>query len=243
MEEQIGAREHEEQKKFLERMSICFRNEHLLRQAFTLSTGRGGCLAGIRDNERLEFFGDAVINVLVTEYLFHQFPHKKEGELTMIRSGLVRTSALASIAEGLGMEQCICRAENRKATDPYIARRKILADTFEAFIGALALDQGYGTCRAFLKRIMFPRIKGLLRKNLNCPKNLLQERSSTKEGVNPVYRVLSVTQSEKKPEFYVEVKIRGTLIAEGKGFSKKDAEEKAAQAALLIYSDIIIPEQ
>lgn len=236
MEEQIGARECEEQKKFLERMSICFRNERLLRQAFTLSTERGGCLAGIRDNERLEFFGDAVINVLVTEYLFHQFPHKKEGELTMIRSGLVRMSSLASIAERLGMEQCICRAENRKTTDPYTARRKILADTFEAFVGALALDQGYGACRAFLKRIMFPRIKGLLRKNLNCPKNLLQERSCIKDGVNPVYRVLHVMELEKKWEFYVEVRIKGVFIAEGRGFSKKDAEEKAAQAALRVYS-------
>lgn len=237
MEGQIRARELEEQEKFLQRVSICFKNKNLLRQAFTLSIERSGCSSHIRDNERLEFFGDAVINVLVSEYLFRQFPHKQEGELTMIRSGLVRMSALASIAEGLGMEQCICRAENRKTADIYTTRRKILADTFEAFVGSLALDQGYGACRVFLKKFMFPRIKRLLRKNLNCPKNLLQERSNMKEQINPVYRVLGVMESEKGREFHVEVRIRGMSIAEGKGFSKKDAEEKAAQIALDVYSD------
>jgi ribonuclease-3 len=234
--EQIGAQEFEEQKKFLQRMSICFRNENLLRQAFAISTRRGGYILGVRDNERLEFFGDAVINVLVTEYLFYHFPHKEEGDLTMIRSALVRTSSLASIAEGLGMEQCICRAENRKMADPYTLRHKILADTFEAFVGALAIDQGYGACRVFLKKIMFPRIKRLLQKNLSCPKNILQERSSRKEQVNPVYRVAQIMESGENREFHVQVKIRGRLVGEGKGFTKKEAEEHAAQAALHVYS-------
>ncbi len=236
MGERIGAREFEEQEKFLQRMSICFRNKNLLREAFTISTKHGGCGTHMRDNERLEFFGDTVIAVLVSEYLFHQFPHKKEGSLTMIRSALVRMSALASIAEGLGMEQCICRAENRKITDSDILRRKILADTFEAFVGALAIDQGYGACHSFLKRVMFPRIKRILQKNLNSPKNILWQRSNTKEGVNPVYHVSQVVQSENNQEFHVQVRIKEKLIAEGKGLTKKDAEEHAAELALRVYS-------
>lgn len=233
----MGAQACEEQKFFLQRLSICFRNEDLLREAFTISTKRGGCALGMRDNERLEFLGDAVINVLVTEYLFRQFPYKEEGELTMIRSALVRTSALASIAEGLGMEQCICRAENRKISDPRTLRRKILEDTFEAFVGALAIDQGYGACRVFLKKVMLPRIKRLLQKSLNSPKNLLQERSNKKEQVNPVYRVIQLVQSGKDQEFHVQVKIRGKVITEGRGLTKKDAEEHAAELALRVYSD------
>ena len=236
MGERIVAQEFEEQKKFLQRMSICFRNENLLRQAFVISTRRGGCVSDVQDKERLEFFGDAVINVLVTEYLFHCFPYKQEGDLTMIRSALVRMSSLASIAEGLGMEQCICRAENRKIADPYTLRRKILADTFEAFVGALAIDQGYGACRLFLRKIMFPRIKKLLQENFNCPKNLLQERSSRKEQVNPVYHVVRVVEFGENREFHVQVKIRGRLIGEGSGFTKKDAEEHAARDALRVYS-------
>lgn len=183
MEEKIGAREFEEQKKFLARISIYFRHEHLLRQAFSLSTLRGGCVSSMRDNERLEFFGDAVIDVLVSEYLFRQFPYKEEGDLTMIRSALVRMSALASIAEGLGMEQCICRAENRKIADPHTLRHKILADTFEAFVGALAMDQGYGACRSFLKRVMFPRIKKYCKKILIVPRILYRNGAIQKNGL------------------------------------------------------------
>ena len=238
MEERIGIEEFEEQKKFLQRMSIYFRNENLLRQAFNVSVRRGGYVPNIRNNERLEFFGDAVIHVLVTEYLFRNFPHKGEGELTMIRSALVRTSTLANIAEGLGMEQCICRAKNRKMADPYTLRRKILADTFEAFVGALATDQGYCSCRSFLKKIMFPRIRGLLSKDLHCPKNLLQERSNVKERINPVYRVTKIIESGEKREFYVQVKVRGKLLAEGRGLTRKDAEEDAAESAFRVYPHV-----
>lgn len=218
-------------------MSLYFRNENLLREAFTISMEHGGCASDVRDNERLEFFGDAVIDVLVAEYLFYHFPAKEEGELTMIRSALVRQSSLASIAEGLGMEQCICRAEYRKLSDPLTLRRTILADTFEAFVGALAIDQGYGACRSLLKKVMFPRIKRLLQKNLTCAKNLLQERSHIKERINPVYHTLQIVESGDKQEFYVEVRINGWFIAQGKGFSKKDAEERAAEAGLRVYEE------
>jgi len=219
-------------KEFLIRMDVSFKSDELLRTAFTDSSW---CQGGHRDaesNQRLEFFGDVVISVMVSEYLIRRFPYKREGDLTNIRSALTRETALADLAEKLGMEPCIYW----QRSESVLERRRVLADTLEAFIGALALDQGYNACRAFLRREMLPRLQELRNAgSLVSPKNRLQTRANRKDRVNPKYRIVERMKSEHNEEFVVEVSIAGTAIAQGKGFAKKEAEEDAAKVALTTY--------
>ncbi|MDP3778642.1 MAG: ribonuclease III [bacterium] len=213
-------------------MNIAFKSDELLRIAFTDSSWCQGDRRHIESNQRFEFFGDVVISVMVSEYLIRRFPYKREGDLTNLRSALTRETALADLAEELGMEPCI----DWQRSESILERRRVLADTFEAFIGALALDQGYNACRAFLRRVMLPRVQGLRNAgNLVSPKNKLQTRANRKDRVNPKYRIVERIKSDHNEEFVVEVSIVGEVIGQGRAFSKKEAEEEAAREALKTY--------
>jgi len=219
-------------KEFLIRMDVSFKSDELLRTAFTDSSWCQWDNRDVESNQRLEFFGDVVISVMVSEYLIRRFPYKREGDLTNIRSALTRETALAVLAEDLGMEPCIYW----QRSESVLERRRVLADAFEAFIGALAMDQGYNACRAFLRRVMLPRLQDLRSGgSLVSPKNRLQTRASRKDRVNPKYRIVEKIKSAHNEEFVVEVSIAGRAIAQGKGLSRKEAEEAAADEALKTY--------
>lgn len=224
------------QQQFLKRVGVSFYNDDLLRQSFTDSSWcPGGEFSKGGNNQRLEFFGDAVISVLVSEYLLSRFPYKNEGELTIIRSALTRGTALAELAEHIGMEPCICWQKSESV----VQRRRVLANAFEAFVGALAYDQGYEPCRSFLRSFMLmkSRVNELQdARTLISPKNKLQTRASKTVGVNPKYRIVKEIGCGHDKEFIAEVLIRGRSVAQGKGLSKIEAEEAAAHAALAIYS-------
>ena len=238
MGERACLQELEEQKKFLEKMGICFKNPALVRQAFTHSSFiHSGNDEGPGDYERLEFFGDSVISVLVAEYLLLRFPYKQEGALTIIRSELTNWRTLGEIARGLGLEKCIRIFYSGKGKSLNKHKQRVLGDVFEAFVGALALDQGYDACRCFLEKVMlFSRVGELRKKKvLLSPKSQLQIRSSWDDNVNPVYEVIDTPDDQAGPDIHVRVLVKGRVIGTGKGSSQQEAEQHAADDALWNY--------
>lgn len=216
-----------------ESLGVSFKDKTLLKQAFThrsyVNEHRGEKL---EHNERLEFLGDAVLELVVTEHLFEKYPSKPEGELTSFRAGLVNTISLSNVAKKLGMNEGLLLSKG-EAKDTGRARQYILANTFEAFVGALFLDQGYDAASAFIEAHLLPLTDEIVSKRLWLDsKSNLQEQSQEKAGVTPTYQVLDESGPDHDKKFVVGVYLDGKLIAEGGGQSKQEAEQEAARAAL-----------
>ncbi|OGF73903.1 ribonuclease III [Candidatus Giovannonibacteria bacterium RIFCSPHIGHO2_02_FULL_46_20] len=185
-------------------------------------------------NERLEFLGDAVLELVVTEYLYRQFPDKPEGELTSLRAALVNAQMLGSLASDLGLNDFILLSRG-EARDVGRARLAILANTFESVTGAIYLDQGYGAAQAFLERVLFPRLKDVLDKKLyRDAKSLFQEEAQERVSITPTYEVIKEWGPDHDRHFVVGVYLGHDLIAQGEGPSKQAAQQQAAEAALNI---------
>lgn len=183
-------------------------------------------------NERLEYLGDAVLELVITEALFHSFPEKTEGELTDIRSALVRGRNLALIASELHFSPAIqvSRGEyNAKwHENPYI-----LANTLEAIIGALYLDQGFEVARAFIIRHVYTTLPNILEKSLFVdPKSALQELTQEVWGVTPTYEVVDEVWADHNKAYIIAVSLYGVELGRGKWSSKKKGEQDAAENAL-----------
>lgn len=182
-------------------------------------------------NERLEFLGDAVLELVVTEHLYANFG-EPEGILTNWRSSLVRTESIGAAAARLGFEPLLrlSRGEKR-GTDR--ARAQILANSFEAVIGALYLDQGYESAKRFIEENILSTFDEILKTgSWMDPKSRLQELVQSSDGVTPSYRVLSEEGPDHEKIFTVGVYIGEKLLAKGEGPSKQNAQVAAAQAAL-----------
>lgn len=218
---------------FEQRIGVSFINRKLLRQAMTHRSYLNECrYAGLEHNERLEFLGDSVLELVVTEALYHQFPDKPEGELTNLRSALVNTGMLAETARHLGFNEylLLSRGETR---DEGRARQYILACAFEAVIGALYLDQGYRTVKQFIARTLLPQLARILAADsLKDPKGRFQEEAQEFTGITPTYRVLEESGPDHDHRFVVGAYFGEVLIATGRGPSRKEAEFDAAAAAL-----------
>lgn len=183
-------------------------------------------------NERLEFLGDAVLELVVTERLFADFPDRPEGELTALRAALVNSDMLSKIGRDLGIEQFLLMSRG-EAKDTGRARAFLIANVVEAVIGALYLDQGYGAAKAFIEARVLTRIQEVLDAKLYTdPKSRFQELSQEKLGITPQYRVLRESGPDHDRRFIAGVFIGGELIAEGEGLSKQDAQRSAAKEAL-----------
>lgn len=183
-------------------------------------------------NERLEFLGDAVLELAVTEALYRAFPEKPEGELTSLRAALVNSKMLAEIGEATGLNTFLLLSRG-EAKDLGRARQFILANTFEALIGAIYLDQGYERAREFIVRTLMPRLEEVVSKELyRDPKSLFQEESQERMGVTPTYEVLREWGPDHDKHFVIGVYIGRELVAEGEGPSKQSAQEEAARQAL-----------
>lgn len=218
---------------FEKKVKISFTNKDLLAQAFThrsyLNENREARLA---HNERLEFLGDAVLELVVTDHLFRTYPKHAEGDLTAFRSALVNTTTLSQAATNLGMNDYLLLSKG-ESKDTGRARQYILADTFEAYIGALYLDQGYGKSSEFIAHNLFPLLTDIVEKNLwQDDKSLFQELAQEKVGITPTYNTLKEFGPDHNKKFLVGVYLRNELIAEGEGQSKQEAEQEAAQKAL-----------
>lgn len=183
-------------------------------------------------NERLEFLGDAVLELAVTDFLFKRFPAKPEGELTSYRAALVNTVSLAESAQVLGINDFLLLSKG-EAKDTGRARDVILADAFEAIIGAIYLDAGYAAAETFITNNLGNKIDDVIAKrSYQDAKSRFQEIAQEKKGITPSYVTVSETGPDHAKVFTIGVVLADKEIARGEGESKQSAEQAAAQAAL-----------
>lgn len=208
------------------------KNKKLLEEALTHRSYLNESKEKVPSNERLEFLGDSILSFVVSGYLFNTYPEFNEGKLTNLRSLLVNTKMLALIAKEceLGSKLRLSKGEEESGGRN---NQSLLADTFEAFIGALFLDQGVEEVEKFINSAVIPRADDFIKKNmLKDPKSMLQEYVQAKKQNSPLYRVLSEVGPAHSKEFTVGAYVGEKLLGQGKGKSKQEAEESAAKVAL-----------
>ncbi len=220
-------------KSFEQNIGVQFNDVALLRQAFThrsyLNEHRGE--AG-GHNERLEFLGDAVLELIATHFLYEHFPQNTEGELTAYRAALVNAVTCAQIASEIGMNDFLLLSRG-EAKDTGRARNILLANAFEALVGAIYIDQGYDAAKQFISERLFPKLDEIIREKLwQDAKSSLQEKAQEFEGATPNYKVMAETGPDHDKHFVVGVYVRDVLLGQGEGKAKQEAEQSAAAAAL-----------
>ncbi|MBI2630610.1 ribonuclease III [Candidatus Nomurabacteria bacterium] len=220
---------------FEKKIKITFKDKNLLMQAFTHRSyinENGGTI--LTHNERLEFLGDAVLELIVTDFLYKKYPNYTEGELTAIRSALVNAVIISEVASDVGMNEYLLLSKG-EAKDHGKARQYILANTYEAVVGAVYMDQGYETAEAFITKTLLQKTDEIVKKKLwRDAKSLVQEKAQEFVEVTPMYKVLNEAGPDHDKHFTVGIYFAKDLIAEGKGKSKQEAEQKAAEAALKV---------
>lgn len=213
-------------------LGVTFKNRNLLTQALThRSYLNEHPEVSIGHNERLEFLGDAVIELVVTENLYEHYENP-EGDLTNWRASLVNAKMLSDVCRELNVEPhlLLSRGESKETGK---ARQYILANAFEAIVGAIYLDQGIRTSRTFLKRVLLPRLPHILKNQLYIDaKSRFQEIAQERSGATPSYRVLGEEGPDHAKQFTVGIYIGADLIARGEGSSKQEAQMAAAENAL-----------
>ncbi len=216
-------------------LDLKFNDNNLLRQALTHRSyiyEKG--LPEVQSNERLEFLGDAILGFIITDIIYSRFSEQSEGELSKLRARLVNTSMLSEVAKdirlgnwiilGLGEEQ----SGGREKTS-------ILGNAFEALIGAIFLDQGLSRAQEYTRKVFKERVEIESGKEASRDfKTRLQELTAKKFGLGPIYSILHTEGPDHKKVFHADVAIGKNVYGEGKGTSKKEAEQEAAKAALEI---------
>lgn len=216
------------------KLGLKFKNIDLLIQAFVhRSYLNENPDFRLKNNERLEFLGDAVLELISSEYLYKQYPDKSEGELTNWRAALVNAKMLAQIAQDLELNEflLLSRGETKELGK---ARQYILANTFEALIGSIYLDLGYSVCGDFIRKILTVKLPVIIENNLfKDAKSDFQEEAQDRQGITPVYKVLKEWGPDHTKHFVIGIFLGENMVAEGEGFSKQEAEEAAAKKALI----------
>lgn len=226
-------------KKFEARAGVAFKNGALLETALThrsfLNEARASARAlGVNriHNERLEFLGDAVLELAVTDYLYREFPESDEGTLTSYRAALVNAVMLGGIAEGLGINELLLLSKG-ESRDTGRARQTILANAFEAVVGALYIDQGYEVAYGFIERHVLSKVSEVVQSGAwRDAKSEFQELAQAKYGLTPKYETVSAEGPDHDKKFIISVSVGDVSIAEGEGKSKQEAEQEAAKKAL-----------
>jgi len=213
---------------------IKFNDKKLLRQAFIhRSYINENKDAGFEHNERLEFLGDAVLELIVTDYLYKKYPGKTEGDLTSYRSALVNATTCAAVATTLGVNDFLILSKG-ETKDTGRARQYILANALEAIIGAIYVDQGYDGAKDFVITHISPLIEKILEEGTWIDaKSLFQEKAQDHFGNTPSYKTVKETGPDHDKHFTVGVFVGDKMIASGDGKSKQDAEQEAAKKALV----------
>jgi ribonuclease-3 len=212
------------------RLGIVFKNRQLLGHALThrsYAYERGG----LPTNERLEFLGDAVLGIVVTDALYREYPDHPEGELAKLRASLVNMTVLADVAREVGLGEAVLLGRGEEMTG---GREKgsILADTFEAVLGAVYMDRGMRAARSLILRLFMARIRGQVEGGtVQDYKTSLQEVAAGRFGTLPEYQ-LTETGPDHAKRFAAQVALGGDVLGRGEGRSKKEAEQAAARAAL-----------
>ena len=215
-------------------LRINFKNKDLLRQAFVhRSYLNEHSNFKLGHNERMEFLGDAVLELAVTENLFKKFPDEQEGKLTNLRSSLVNTKMLAEIAQELKLGDFLYLSKGEAYDTNKKAKESILANTFEAMIGAIYLDQGFKISKNFLKRVLTQKLDFVIVNQLYLdPKSRFQEIAQEKHNITPQYKMLDETGPDHEKIFMIGLYIGEELVSKGKGASKQLAQVEAAKKGL-----------
>jgi len=187
----------------------------------------------LHHNERLEFLGDATLEIIVTRYLFDNFPETPEGDLTNWRASLVNFKMLALVAKELGLEKYLYLSKGETRDKNSKARQYILANAMEALIGAIYLDQGMGAAKKFIKKVILSKLDHILKNKLYLDaKSKFQEQAQKIYGITPHYKVLSESGPDHDKEFEIGLYLGEELVAKGNGSSKQEAQMQAAENGL-----------
>lgn len=221
--------------KLEKRLNIIFDNKDFLRQAVVhRSYLNEHPDFNLGHNERLEYLGDAVLELAVTKHLFHSFPDKDEGVLTNWRASLVNSKILYEVARELGVENYLHLSKGEAKDKNSKSRKFILADAVEAIIGAIYLDKGMEASEEFVRKNMICKLDEIIEKGLYLdPKSRFQELSQDKKGITPHYELLEESGPDHDKNFVIGLYLENKLIAKGEGTSKHEAEIKAAREGLL----------
>jgi ribonuclease-3 len=221
--------------KLSKQLDIEFKDINILIKAFThrsfLNENRN---SGLEHNERLEFLGDAVLELVVTDFLYKKYPKKPEGDMTALRSALVNAVTLSRVAEEMGLNEFLLLSKG-EAKDEGRARQYILANVIEALIGAVYLDQGYDAAQKFIDKSVHILIDDVIEtKKFIDSKSLFQEMSQEHMGVTPRYDLIKEAGPDHNKIFTVGVFLGDIHIASGEGKSKQEAETQAAFKGLQV---------
>lgn len=217
---------------FEKKLGLKFKNKDLLQQSLVhRSYLNEHPDFSLNHNERLEFLGDAVLELIITKFLFQNFGYS-EGQLTRFRSSLVKTETLAKLAAKIKINNYLYLSKGELASKGK-AREVILANTFEALIGAIYLDQGFNQAEKFIHHHLVPVLDNILKnQSYHDPKSKLQEITQNKLKITPTYKVVQESGPDHAKKFIVGVFLKQKLVAKGTGKSKHEAETNAAQKAL-----------
>ncbi len=216
-------------------IGVKFNDKVLLIQAFThrsyINENRE---TKLKHNERLEFLGDAVLELVTTEFLYEKYPNRNEGELTAIRAALVNTVTISEVSSELGFNGELLLSKG-EAKDIGRARQAILANTFEAVIGAVYLDQGYEAAKIFISKNLLPRTDRIVDDSLWVDaKSKFQEKAQEYASTTPIYKTLEESGPDHDKQFTVGLFIGEEHVSSGVGKSKQDAEQESARNGLKI---------
>lgn len=219
--------------KFEKTSGIEFKNKSLLKQAFThRSYINENKASGMEHNERLEFLGDAVLELVITDYLYGKFKDMDEGKLTSLRSALVNADTCAQVATRLSANDFLLLSKG-ESKDTGRARQYILANTLEAIIGAIYVDSGYEAAQKFILEHIAPIADEVIAQGSWIDaKSLFQEKAQENMGTTPVYKTIREAGPDHDKHFTIGVYVGKELLGQGSGQSKQDAEQEAARKAL-----------
>lgn len=214
-----------------------FKNKKLFEQAFIHRSFLNETKEPLNSNERLEFLGDSIISFVVSKYLYAKYPLFDEGILTNVRSLLVNTKNLANLSKKLdfGANMKLSRGEEESKGRQ---NQSLLADSFEAFVGALFIDQGLDAVTEFLNEVLLPYADEIIKsKSFKDPKSLLQEYVQSRRQSSPLYKVMQETGPAHARTFKIGAFVQNNLASVGFGKSKQEAEEDAAEKALEFFKN------
>ncbi len=213
-------------------IGVSFNDQKLLKQAFVHRSYLNESKEFPESNERLEFLGDAILSFITSQYLFRTYPQYPEGTLTNIRSTLVKTTSLAITGTELALGQLLLLSRGEESSGGR-TNQSLLADSFEALLGAIFLDQGIEIAKQFVEKVLLYKTESIIKnKSYIDYKSLLQELVQEETKISPTYTVIKSEGPDHDKTFYVAVMMGETPLAQGKGKSKQEAEQDAATTAL-----------
>lgn len=215
------------------KLGVIFKNKDILNTALIhrsyINENRG---KNLENNERLEFLGDAVLELIISDYIYTKYPTKPEGELTAIRSAIVRTESLADESRKLDVGQYLLMSKGEEDSGGK-SKEYLLANMYEALLGAIYLDNGFSECQKYVERTLLKKVDSIVSEGLFIdPKTKVQEILQSRFKITPTYEIISEEGPDHDKYFTMALKVGNKKISEGHGTSKQKAEEDAAQNAI-----------